>query len=393
MKSTYKIIFHIDLNAFFISVEYIRDPSLKNKAVAVGPDPKYLKGVISTCSYEARAFGVHSAMPVSQAIRKCPHLKIVESHFDLYHKYSKHFFELLEEYTDLIEGASIDEAYLDLTELSKTEDILDVAKDIQQRLLDEYQLPCSIGIAPNKFLAKMASDMKKPLGITVLRRREIDKLLWPLDISEMHGIGKKTYPKLRIIGINTIGDLANYEDKKRLRKVLGNGLEYFVNLANGIGSSDVDPNREPENLSIGNSRTFSKDLIQDFEIRAKLKKVTKLVTDRLKEKELCAKTFSIQIRYNDFKQITRSKTLDKYIYEFEDVYYEIEDLFEINWNNKPIRLLGVSCTNIIDLKDNVIQLDIFTEFDEDMENDEKLLRLMNNINEKYDKDIIKKGVK
>ena len=210
-----RIIFHIDMNAFFASCEMAVDESLRGKPIVVGhPDPLD-RGIIVSPSYEARKYGVHAPMIVREAKKLCPMLIVIPGHYDLYQKYSNLFYEYLLKITPLVEMASIDEAYIDITELNLGPNAIDLAKKIQDDMLKKYKLPCSIGIAPNKFLAKMASDMKKPLGITILRKREIDKMLWPLPIKDMMWIGKKTAPRLESIGIKTIGDIVKEENKKK----------------------------------------------------------------------------------------------------------------------------------------------------------------------------------
>ena len=203
MEKKYKVIFHVDLNAFFASCEMAQNPALKKVPLGIGGRKD--RGVLTTANYEARKYGVSSAMPVMEARRLCPNLEVLPVNFPLYEKYSNIFFDLLSEYSDTIEKGSIDEGYLDMTNPKVDKHPLELAKEIQTRLLEEHDLPVSIGVAPNMFLAKMASNMKKPLGVTVLRRRDIEEKLWPLPIEAMHGIGKKTYPDLKLIGIQTIG--------------------------------------------------------------------------------------------------------------------------------------------------------------------------------------------
>ena len=198
-----KIIFHIDMNMFFCSVAVINNPSLKGKAFAIGRENS-MKGVISTASYEARKHGIHSAMPLVEAYRLLPSLIVVNPKFEEYRKYHNYFINLIKEYTNIIEVASIDEVYCDMSEISKRRNPIELAKEIQLRLVKEYHLPSSIGIAPTLFLAKMASDIKKPLGITVLRIREIDKILYELPVGDIYGIGKKTEPRLVKKGIEKI---------------------------------------------------------------------------------------------------------------------------------------------------------------------------------------------
>ena len=210
-----KIIFHIDINAFFCSVACILNPSLRGKVFAIGRENSY-RGVITSASYEARKLGIHSAMPQIEAYKKVPDLIIVTLDYEYYKQYHRLFIQLLHQYSDLIEVASIDEVYMDVTELSLKRHPFVVAKEIQMRLLKEIGLPCSIGIAPTLFLAKMASDLQKPLGVTILRKRDVKQLLYPLSVQEIFGIGKQTYPLLIQHQIKTIADFMNPDYKIKL---------------------------------------------------------------------------------------------------------------------------------------------------------------------------------
>lgn len=390
MEKKYKIIFHIDLNAFFASCEMAEDESLVNIPLGIGGRRE--RGVLTTANYVARKFGVKSGMNSIEAKRLCPNLLILPVNFDLYHKYSQIFFNLLAEYADVIEKGSIDEGYLDMTDLSEDVNPIEIAEEIQERLYKEHKLPVSIGIAPNMFLAKMASDIKKPLGITVLRKRDIQEKLWPLPIEAMYGIGKKTYPNLKLIGINTIGDLVNYENKKKLKLVLGNRMDEFISKAQGNDNRIVDPHRFVEYKSIGNSSTYSVDLHEYQDILEKFIKLTKNVVNRLVKDESIIKTINIQVRYNDFTQINRSKTLDYYTDNFYEIYEVVEKLYDDNQGDLPIRLLGVSLSNLKSNINNFRQINIF-QVSKDATKEEKVINILNNINEIYGSKIIKKGTK
>ena len=390
MEKKYRVIFHIDLNAFFATCEMAQDPSLKDKPIGIGGSSN--RGVLTTANYVARKFGVSSGMSVVEAKRLCPKLILLPVNFDLYHDYSNKFFSLLGEYVTEIEKGSIDEGYIDVTELSDEIHPLDLAKEIQNRLVKEYDLPVSIGIAPNMFLAKMASDMKKPLGITVLRKRDLEEKLWPLPIEDMYGIGKKTYPNLKLIGINTIGELVNYQDKRKLNLVLGNRTEEFIKKAQGFDNRVVNPHRYIDMKSIGNSSTYKTDLYDYQEILEKLTKLAKNVTRRLQEDESICKTVSIQIRYNDFTQINRSYTGEFYTDNFFELYEIVERLYDDNQSDKPIRLLGVSVSNLKDNVNNVRQMNIF-QVEDIKEKDEAVIKILDNINRVYGQTIIKKGAK
>ncbi len=390
MEKKYRIIFHIDLNAFFASCEMAEDETLRDKPLAIGGTSS--RGVLSTANYVARKFGVHSAMSVVEAKRLCPKLIILPSNFDLYHEYSSKFFGLLGEYVTEIEKGSIDEGFIDVTDLSDEIHPLELAKEIQTRLLNEHKLPVSIGIAPNMFLAKMASDMKKPLGITVLRKRDIPEKLWPLPIEDMYGIGKKTYPNLKLLGINTIGELVKYDNPKKLAIVLGNRAQEFIDKANGIDDKVVTPHRYVDLKSIGNSNTYKQDLYEYQDILEKLTALTRKVTTRLQDDNSVAKTISIQVRYNDFTQINRSYTHDFYTDNFFEIYQTVERLYDDNQGDKPIRLLGVSLSNLIESKNNIRQINIF-QIDEKTPKEEAVINLLDSINSAYGQKIIKKGSK
>lgn len=390
MEKKYRVIFHIDLNAFFASCEMAANPKLSNIPLGIGG--KSDRGVLTTANYVARKSGVGSAMSVNEAKRLCPNLVVLPVNFPLYHKYSGLFFQVLSEYSDVIEKGSIDEGYLDMTDSLEEKHPLDIAKEIQTRLLDEYNLPVSIGIAPNMFLAKMASDMQKPLGITILRKRDIAEKLWVLPIEEMHGIGKKTYPNLKLIGIQTIGDLVQYQDLDKLKLVLGNRMEEFLNLANGNDTRIVDPNRYVDSKSIGNSNTYDTDLFDYQDILSKLMELTNKVTKRLIQDESLAKTVSIQVKYSDFTQITRSFTLDFPTDNMLDLYQVVENLYDDNQSERPIRLLGVSVSNLSKNSNKVTQMNLFA-IPKEATKEEAVLKLIHNINETYGLKIIKRGTK
>jgi DNA polymerase-4 len=390
MEKKYRIIFHIDLNAFFASCEMAQDESLRDKPLGIGGSSN--RGVLTTANYVARSYGVTSAMSVVEAKKRCPDLIILPVNFDLYHQYSEKFFNLLGEYVEEIEKGSIDEGYIDVTELSEKKHPLALAEEIQQRLLKEYNLPVSIGIAPNMFLAKMASDMKKPLGITVLRKRDLEQKMWPLPIEKMYGIGKKTYPNLKLLGINTIGDLITYDNEKKLELVLGNRVQEFKDKAMGIDDRRVDPHRYVDMKSIGNSQTYKTDLHEYSDIIERLTSLTRKVVNRLQDDGSIAKTISIQVRYNDFTQINRSYTLEHHTDNFYDIYQTVEQLYDQNQADKPIRLLGVSVSNLIDQSLFVNQLNIF-EINQLSTKEEGINRLIRDINDAYGQKIIKKGAK
>ena len=382
-----KVIIHIDLNAFFASVEEIKNPSLIGKAHAVGGSIK--RGVLSTCSYAARKKGIHSAMPVATALKLCPNLIINMPDHKLYREYSNKFFEIVKQWCgDKIEIASIDECYVDFSEYDKyCEEPIKYLKNMQEYIKDNLNLGCSIGVAPNKFLAKMASDMKKPLGLTVLRKRDIEKMLWPLDIGEMYGVGKKTAPRLKELGIKTIGDLAKAENNYEVKNLLGKGFFTFINWANGNDNSDVI-DYEIDAKSIGNSTTYDHDLLEDNEIKFEIKELSRVVSRRICAVSSLAFGISINIKFNDFTHISRSTKLDEPICNDDEIYIKALRLFENNYYyDKPIRLLGITLYDIKEKSEVIKQLNIFDiEINKDTTND-----IISRLNEIMGENVFKKA--
>ncbi|VEU80614.1 DNA polymerase IV [Haploplasma axanthum] len=361
MKKEVKIIFHIDLNAFFATVSMINEPYLKNKVFVVGGSAMSSKGVISTASYKARKLGIRSAMPISDAMRIYPKLLVVPVNFPEYIKYSNIFFEVLTTYSDKVLKGSIDEAYLDMTEASKTKHPLELAKEIQTKLNKEYNLPCSIGIAPTLFLAKTASDMKKPLGITVVRRKDIVKKIFPLPIKELFGMGKKTYPVIEKKGILTIGDFTKKENKEKILEVITKeSYDSFINHILGYSTDIIDPDKYNIPKSISNETTFNYYLDNQDVLLQELKNLFDTVYRRLTKYKLLAKTVTIKIRNSNFETITRSKSLTDYTNEYESFETIMEELFFDNYHGDAIRLIGVGLGTIITKYDYREDYNLFT---------------------------------
>ncbi len=337
-----RVYFHIDLNAFYANAELLLDPSLKGKPVAVSGQTR--RSVVSTASYEARSFGVHSAQPVQEALKLCPQLEIVAPHFHFYHELSRQFIDIVRSYTEEIEQASIDECYADMTvPISRFAHPLDLAVQLQKRVLNEVGIPCSIGVGPNMFLAKMASEMKKPLGITVLRIREAESKLWPLPIGDMRGVGAKTVPLLEEIGIRTIGDLARFKDPSQLRPVFGRNTEMMIRRANGYDDRTIV--KEYDAKSMGVSETLLEDITDYDELRGLIRALSRKLGTRLKEAKKAGYTVTLRIRYFDFVNSDRSRKLDRPVWKADDIFVEAMALFDDNWENEPVRLLGISVSD------------------------------------------------
>ncbi|MGM9948517.1 MAG: DNA polymerase IV, partial [Lysinibacillus sp.] len=390
MENKARVILHIDMNSFYASVEQVHDPSLKGKPVAIAGNPKERRGIIVTCSYEARAYGVYTTMLIQEARKLCPELIVIPPNFERYRAASRSFFSILKEYSEMLEPVSIDEGYLDITELSKTRHALEVVKEIQDRIYNELSLPCSIGVAPNKFLAKTASDMKKPMGITVLRKRDVPELLWPREVIEMHGVGKKTAEKLNSIGIFTIEQLAK-ADSYLLKTTFGINGERMKQKANGNDQRPVDPESIYDTKSVGNSTTLPYDVTELKEIEDVIYTLSEKVSNRLKAKGLVGTTISIQIRYNDWKNQTNSRTINNGTDETGKIFDIAWDLVMEHWKEKPVRLLGVTAGNVMDRTERTEQLSIFS-FEEHLK-DEPIVNVMNQLERKFGPGVIQRGVK
>ena len=359
-----KVILHIDLNAFFVRCEELEDPSLIGKPVIIGHSGR--GGVVSTCSYKAREFGVRSGMPTFQALKLCPNAIIIPGHYNLYSKKSHEFINFVKKHSTLIEQASIDECYVDMTKtLSNIKNPLEYIKNMQDALFKETGLMCSIGVAPTKFLAKMGSDYKKPMGITIIHRKDIARILYPLPIESFFGIGKKTAPKLRKMGINTIGDLAKLinEDDPEIKKEFGRFYYGIKDWINGYGSDEVET--EPwDPKSIGNSTTFKFDTNNFEEIKEYVRELSKEVSERAKEANKVGYSVQLVLKDDDFKVINRSKKLNKPTNDFIEIFDIATQLLEANLGDKMIRLAGVTLQNLIDPSEVVIQMSIFDNYDE-----------------------------
>ena len=331
-----------------------------------------------------------TTMPLWEARQKCPQLIVRKPNFDRYRKSSQAMFDLLREYTDQVEPVSIDEGYMDVTDYAGRLTSIQIAEEIQLRLQKELLLPCSIGIAPNKFLAKMASDMKKPMGITILRKREIQKILWPMNVGEMHGVGAKTAGKLQTINITTIGELAKGNDYQ-LKHLLGINGERLKKRANGIDTRPVDPDSVSEFKSIGNSTTLPKDSDDERLLEKTIEKLSSSVSARMKRKSVLSHNIQLMIRYGIHHTVTRSRKLSNPIDRESDIKEAAMFLLRKHWDGEPVRLLGVTAQNLVEKDDSVKQLDLFT-FQEDAKK-EPLHKTLQDLEEKFGKGIIKRGIK
>lgn len=337
-----KVVFLVDMNAFFISCEMSRRPEIIGKPAAVAGDPKNRSGIILAANYEARKYGIKTTMVIHQALKFCPGLQLIPPDHAYYEIKSRSVMNLLSNYSPIIEQNSIDEAWLDMT---GTECLfgqpIEAAKKIMEDINDQLGLWCSIGISENKLLAKIASEIKKPMGITELWKTDIETKLWPLKVTDLYGIGKQTGLKLNNIGIHTIGDLAKYSIKT-LRQVFGNqGIE-LQNLANGIDNSTVTPRIQGEMKSIGRSTTLVEDVVDVEAVRGVFLHLCEEVGYDARKNNKKARTIQITIKYSDFQTITRQVSVEP-TYLTKDIYEFGFNLLMKNWNKiKPVRLVGIS---------------------------------------------------
>ncbi len=335
-------IIHVDMDAFYASVEQMDNPELLGKPLAVGGNEK--RGVVAAASYEARKFGVRSAMSSVQAKRNCPHLLFVPPRFDRYKEISKKIRKIFYDYTDLVEPLSLDEAYLDVTENKKGNPSASlIAQEIRQRIFNEVGLTASAGISINKFVAKIASDYNKPNGQKTVNPEEVLEFLELLDIRKFHGVGKVTAEKMYQLGIFIGKDLKN-KTLEYLEDHFGKSGTYYYDLVRGIHKSEVKPNRIRKSLAA--ESTFNENLSSEIFMLEKLEKIAKEVSKRLADGKVTGKTVTLKIRYSDFTLQTRSKTLPNFISSKTLILKTASDLLYQDRLNNSVRLLGISMSNL-----------------------------------------------
>ncbi|QLE01417.1 DNA polymerase IV [Galbibacter sp. BG1] len=337
-----KKIIHVDMDAFYASVEQMDNPELKGKPLAVGGSEK--RGVVAAASYEARKFGVKSAMSGYLAKKNCPELIFVRPRFDRYKEISTKIRGIFLEYTDLVEPLSLDEAYLDVTENKKgNPSASNIAREIRQRILEEVGLTASAGISVNKFIAKVASDYNKPNGQKTVEPDDVLPFLENLEIRKFYGVGKVTTQKMYQLGIFTGKDL-KLKSLEYLITHFGKSGSFYYNVVRGIHLSTVKPNRIPK--SVGAERTFSENLSSEIFMLERLENIAIELERRLKKNKIAGKTITLKIKYSDFKLQTRSKTLDYFIADKSLILETAKELlYQENLNNS-VRLLGISLANL-----------------------------------------------
>jgi DNA polymerase-4 len=336
-------IIHVDMDMFYAAVELLDKPGLRDQPVVVGGSPKS-RSVVTTANYVARKYGIRSAMSCAEAYRRCPETVFIRPDFPKYHKYSQMIRSIFFKYTDLVEPLSLDEAYLDVTVNKINEEFATrVASAIKKEILDETGLTASAGVAPNKFVAKIASDFKKPDGLTVVPPEKVLEFIRPLPVRSIPGIGPVSDSHMAKLGIRTVEDLAN-QTVEWLEEHFGSFGDYLWEIARGIDEREVTPSWERK--SLGAEETFQHDLLDIRDIEFYLHQCAQSVFDQLTKEGKQARTVTLKIRYHDFKIITRRRTLDDFVHSGDEIFAVARDLLSrTDAGRVKIRLAGISLSN------------------------------------------------
>jgi DNA polymerase-4 len=377
------MILHIDMDAFYASVEQQDDPRLKNKCVIVGGTSN--RGVVSAASYEARQFGIHSAMPIYQAKQKCPHGIFVPPRMGRYKEVSQKVMALLRDFSPLVEPVSIDEAYMDITGCKRLfGEPQETAWEIKRQIKETVRLTCSIGVAPNKFLAKIASDLEKPDGLTLIRPDKVSEFIDSLPIKKVPGVGKKMHRQLELLSIRTLGDVQRLPEKT-LIKHLGKFGQRLRALSSGTDHSPVSPHASHK--SISSERTLAADTRDTKLLKRYLLRQAEAVAKQLRKAGVRAKTITIKIKDADFKQVTRRTTIAIPTQSSKTIYRHAERLMNNFKITKKIRLIGVGTSGFSSVTAS-LQMGLFENNAETKDEWEKVDKTLDSISKKFGKDII-----
>ena len=381
------MILHIDMDAFYAAIEQLDRPELRGKPVIVGGSSS--RGVVSTASYEARKFGVHSAMPMFQARQKCPQAIIVAGRMHRYQQVSRAIMVLLQNFSPLVEPVSIDEAYLDITGCQRLYGPpIEMAAAIKTRIQEAVQLTCSVGIAPLKFLSKIASDMHKPDGLTIIRPEEVQGFIDTLAIAKVPGVGHVTGRQLSRMGIMQLGDVKKYACR-HLQQQLGKYGRRLFDLAHGMDSSPVRPHTPVK--SVSSEGTLGADTDQQDALRQHLLGHCEDVGRQLRRQQIKAKTVSIKIKHSDFKQVTRSVTLAHPTHASEIIYREACRLFAAYRLTRKVRLIGVGASGLVTGSHPPVQATLFGDHNPDTKEWDKVDHAVDAIARRFGRNIIKKA--
>ena len=340
-------IIHIDMDAFYASIEQRDNPFYKGKPLVVGGSPQGRGGVVAAASYEARKFGIRSAMSSKQAVQLCPDLIFVKPRFDVYKDVSRKIRNIFQRYTDIIEPLSLDEAYLDVTvDKQNIGSAIDIAEMIRAAIKVELDLTASAGVSINKFVAKIASDLNKPNGISFIGPSKIEAFMEKLPVEKFFGVGKVTASKMKTMGLHTGADLKKLTEEELVKR-FGKTGRFFYKIVRGEDNRPVQPHRQAK--SVGAEDTFPHDLTTLEEMTEELDKIGQLVHDRLRNKQLKGRTITLKIKYHDFKQITRSVSFPDLVDDLTIIQQTAKQLLEAtDPTSHKIRLLGISLSNFND---------------------------------------------
>ena len=381
-------ILHVDVNNAFLSwlavykLEQGESLDIRTIPAVIGGDEKQRHGIVLAKSNLAKQFGIKTGEPLYSARKKCPTIKIYESNFKVYKRYSDMLFELLQEYSFKIERFSIDECFVDMTEFLNNRKLIDVAYEISKRVREELKFTVNIGVAHNKLLAKMASDFQKPNRVHTLYEKEIPRKMWTLPISELFMVGKRTLPKLYNMNIRTIGDLAK-SDKNILIKKFGKFGKVMWEYANGIDDSEVNYLKQKPK-GVGNSTTVSQDITNIEKIEEVLLALTEHTTYRLRKYNMVGSVVSVQLRTSDFKNYSHQRKLNFATNSTKEIFKVAKDLVRQLYKNEPIRLIGIRIDNLCDEEEK--QISLFEDIN--IKKQEKLDKVVDNIKDKFGYEII-----
>lgn len=384
-----RAILHIDMDAFYASIEQRDNPELKGKPVIIGGISG--RGVVSTASYEARKYGVRSAMPMTEALRRCPDGIYITPNIAKYRAVSEQIMDIFHRYTPDVEAISLDEAFIDVTGSRKLfGSAEEIGRAIKDSIYSELQLTASVGLAYNKFLAKLASDLDKPDGFFIVTPEDLQDKIWPLPIGRMMGVGAKTAEVLEKIGVKTIGQLA-VMDRGLLEHILGKAGRQMHDLANGMDDRKVESIREAK--SFGRETTFPADIHDKYMLETVLFTLADDVCHSLRTHHVKGRTVSVKIRYPDFKSITRAITLEQYTSSFEPIYAVVKQLMDQHYKDgTPVRLIGVTVSNLKSEDAIIEQQDLFID-KKAVEKVQALNKVLDNLNDKYGGDTVHRARK
>jgi len=380
------MILHIDMDAFYAAVEQLDNPWLKGKCVIVGGTSN--RGVVSAASYEARKYGVHSAMPVFQARQKCPNGIFIPPRMQRYKEVSRKIMAILKEFTPLVEPVSIDEAYLDISASTRLHgDPEDIALRVKAQIRESVDLTCSVGVAPLKFLAKIASDMNKPDGLTVILRDDVPGFIETLPIQEVPGVGKKTFQQLELMGIKTLGDIRTFPRQTLLDR-MGKFGKRLLSLSAGIDHSEVTP--YSRHKSVSSERTLRRNTADKAVLKQLLLKQADEVARHMRKSATRGKTITLKLKHADFGQITRSTTIGIPTQSSETIFRCAAQLLDNYELTQEIRLIGVGVSGFAS-SDTPVQLELFDQNPDTGRNWETVDRTLEKISEKFGSDAIKRA--